>query len=546
MKCKKIIAVLSALTMLTGSLTGLSASAAAKGSGDIDENGAVQIADAILLARWIAEDDDITVTTQGLANADMNGDDAVDSGDAAALLCTLAGTDTAQPAEGRSVDLLAGLTAGEAEKAAPDASFCKAQAAFSANLFRTVAAEEPDKDKNLLVSPLSVSLALGMTMNGAKGDTLAEMEKVLGDTLTADELNQFYAAWAGILQEAKEIYYYSNGLEYTGDEIEDAITDMFKYAENDRHGWAGPNGSNHLVTEQSQPITIADAIWVRDDPMMIQVPQSFLQKAADYYGAGAYKAPFDKTTVEDINAWVSEKTHEMIPEIIEKLGSDDVMVLVNALTFECLWQDTYASYDVRSGKFNASNGEVRDVKMMYGKEYAYLNDGKATGFIKNYKDERYSFAAVLPNEDVSLDDYIAALDGEGLTKLLSSRANCDVASVMPKFSFRYDASLKDTLKALGMPTAFGEGETDADFTGLNEVPNADTYISDVLHKTFIDVSETGTKAAAVTAVIMTNESAVMDPPKQIVLDRPFLFMILDNGTNLPLFIGAVKDIEPEQ
>ena len=546
MKSKKFLAVLSALTLLTGSLSGMAVSAAATGSGDVDENGRVEIADAILLARWMAEDTDITVTAQGLLNADLTGDGQVTTDDSAKLLRNLAGADDDElpPAEGRSVDLLAGLTAGDVQTAAPDAAFCAAQAKFSANLFRQVAADETDKNKNLLVSPLSVSLALGMTMNGAKGETLAEMEKVLGDKLTADELNQFYAAWAKTLQEAKEIQYYKSDLSYNGDEENDAIADIYKYVTNERYGWATPDSSN-LVTEQSVPISIADAIWVRSDPRMISVPQAFLQKASDYYGAGAFKAPFDQSTVDDINAWVSEKTHEMIPAVIDKLEPDDVMVLVNALTFECLWQTTYASYEVGNGTFTAANGETREVKMMRGEESGYLDDGKATGFVKAYKDDRYSFAAVLPNEGISIDEYIAELDGEALTKLLASKDSSKVRSTMPKFSFRYDVMLKNTLAALGMPTAFNLGETDADFTGLNEVPDAGTAIGQVIHKTFIDVSETGTKAAAVTAVVMANATAVEDRPKEVVLDRPFIFMILDNQTNLPLFIGAVKDIQAE-
>ena len=547
MRCKKMIAVLSALTLLTGSLAAYPASAAAKGSGDIDENGSVQIADAILLARWIAEDTEISVSTQGLLNADMNGDEAVDSDDAASLLSWLAGTETAPPAEGRSVDLLAGLTAGDVQTAVPDEAFCAAQADFTANLFRTVAANEEDTDKNLLVSPLSVSLALGMTMNGAKGVTLAEMQKVLGGDLTAEQLNAYYAAWSKALQEPQEITYISNGMEYTGDPEEDAITDMFRYAENDRHGWQTPSGADKMVTEQSQPVTITNAVWFKDDEKMIKVPQQFLQTISDYYGAGAFKAPMDDSTVDDINGWVSENTHGMIDSLMQKPMPDAlVMVLVNALTFESLWETTYASFEVGDGKFTAANGEIRDVRMMRGEERGYLDDGKATGFVKAYKDDRYSFAAVLPNEGTSVDEYIAGLDGKALQKLFGSRQSVKVRSSMPKFKFDYNVRLKDVLEALGMPTAFGDGETAADFTGLNEAPNAFTRISEVLHKTFIDVSETGTKAAAVTAVMMANGTAMEDEPKQVVLDRPFLFMILDNQTNLPIFIGAVRDIGAEQ
>ena len=518
MKFRKITAIFAALTLLTGSLSGMSVSAAAKGSGDIDENGSVQIADAILLARWIAEDTDITVTTQGLANADMNGDDKVDSDDAASLLSWLAGTETAPPAESRSVDLLAGIEAIGTEGKAADSAFVSAQSKFTANLLRQVQAEETDKNKNLLLSPLSVSLALGMTMNGAKGDTLAEMQKVLGDTLTAEELNAYYKGWSDRLLTPQTVRYYGFNDDGYFDELE----------------------------TESAPVTLANAIWIKDDEQMIQVPQQFLQTIAGYYKAGVFKAPFDDTTVEDVNSWCDENTHHMIPSVLDKLSPDAVMLLANALTFEDVWETQYEDYRVLDGTFTAANGESRDAKMMHSDEYCYLCDDQATGFIKGYRDPRYSFAAVLPNEDISLDDYIASLDGEKLAGLLEKRQHCDVNAAMPKFSFDYGTELSKVLKALEMPTAFGEGEISPDFTGLNEAPvEGDTKIGRVIHKTHIDVSESGTKAAAVTVVEMLTEGVIEEPPqpKYVTLDRPFLFMILDNQTNLPIFIGTVKDIQ---
>ncbi len=518
MKFRKITAILSALTLLTGSLSGLPVSAAAKGSGDIDENGAIQIADAILLARWIAEDDDITVTAQGLANADMNGDELVNPDDAAALLSALAGTNTAPPAEMRSVDLLADVQPGKAETLDPTAAaFRSAQAKFSADLLRTVQEKEVNKNANLLVSPVSVSLALGMTMNGAKGQTLEEMQKVLGDTLTADELNAYYAGWSQRLLKSNPVEYY-------------------KYDE---------NYLCSLVTEDSMPVTLANAIWIKENEDQIHVPERFLQTTKDYYHAAAYKAPFDNSTVDDVNDWCDENTHHMIPKVLDysDIGRETVMLLANALTFEDVWATQYESASVGDGEFHAVTGETRDVKMMYGEEGTYLNDGRATGFIKPYRDPRYCFAAVLPNEDISLDDYVADLDGEALNKLLGSAQREKVQTAMPKFSFDYSAKLEDTLKELGMPTAFTRGM--ANFTGLNDAPEMATSIDQVIHKTFIDVSESGTKAAAVTVVTMRAEGVAPIEPemKYVTLDRPFLFMILDTETNLPIFLGTVKDIQ---
>ena len=356
-----------------------------------------------------------------------------------------------------------------------------------------------------------------MTMNGAKGDTLAEMQKVLGGELTADELNAYYKGWSDRLLAPETVRYYGYNEDGDFDEIE----------------------------TESAPVTLANAIWIKDDEQMIRVPRPFLQNIADYYRAGVFKAPFDDTTVDDVNIWCDENTHHMIPKVMDELSPDAVMLLANALTFEDVWDTQYEDYRVSDDTFTAVNGEIRDVKMMHSDEGVYLSDDEATGFMKDYRDRRYSFAALLPNEDIPINDYIASLDGEKLEKLLQTKDYCDVNAAMPKFSFDYSTELGDVLKALGMPTAFGEGETAPEFTGLNEANvEGDTKISRVIHKTHIDVSESGTKAAAVTVVEMCVESAVEEPPqpKIVKLDRPFVFMILDNQTGLPLFIGAVKDI----
>ncbi|MBQ5334449.1 MAG: serine protease inhibitor [Oscillospiraceae bacterium] len=520
MKLKKLISVLSAITMLAGSANCI-VSAAAKGAGDVDQNGKVEIADAIMLARWLAEDD-ITVTTAGLSDADLTGDGIVTADDQAKLLCWLAGVEQndPQPQERRSVDLLSGIEQGEVTKLAPAAAeFTAAQAKFSADLLREIQDAEEDKDKNLLLSPVSVSLALGMTMNGAKGQTLEEMQKVLGDDLTAEKLNQYYAGWSYQL-------------------LQPNLISFWDYDE---------NGNIKRFDAESTPITIANAIWFRDNEQMIHVPQSFLQTTADYYKAGAFKAPFNQSTVDDINGWCFENTHHMIPNVIDYLPEDAVMVLANALTFEDNWAEVYEEYQVRDETFHASNGKNHDVEMMSATENVYLHDDKATGFIKSYRDPRYSFAAVLPNEDVSLDEYIASLDGEKLWNLTESKEHCEVITKMPKFQFDYELNMNDTLKALGMPTAFMPGI--ADFTGLNDLEDMPTWIGKVIHKTHIDLSETGTKAAAVTAVIM-EAGCALDPdkpePKEVILDRPFLFMIMDNTTGLPIFIGTVKDIQPAE
>ncbi len=502
MKKHRFLSVLTALTVLTCGMTGYAASAAAKGSGDVDANGTVQIADAILLARWIAEDDDITVTTQGLANADMNGDDAVDSADAAELLCLLAGTNTAQPAEGRSVDLLEGYARGGGQTfdiEDPDA-FPASQLEFTAKLVKELYSE--DSSKNLLVSPASVALALGMTMNGAEGKTREEMRSLLAGDLTVDQFNSEYLIWQKAVQKR---------------------------------------------TNDAQ-LDLANAIWFRDDESRIIVPDIFRQTVADYYDASLYKAPFDDTTLEDVNGWVKDQTHGMIPDILKKVEPQHIMYLLNALAFEDEWKYQYGKDQISSDLFYSAEGYPYGVDMMHSDEYGYLESEKATGFLKYFKgDEKwgssYAFAAILPNEDIPIGDYIRDLDGKELQKLLWNYQETNVLAAMPQFSFDWGSSLKPALEALGMSTAFSDA---ADFSGLNEraTPENPTFIEDVIHKTFIDVGPQGVKAGAATLVIMADKG-MPGGAKTVTLNRPFLFMIVDKVAGVPVFIGVVQQIGEE-
>ena len=502
MKKHRFLSVLTALTVLTCGMSGYIASAAAKGSGDVDENGSVQIADAILLARYIAEDTDITVTTQGLLNADMNGDEAVNADDAAALLSWLAGTETFPPAAGRSVDLLEGYARGGGKAEALGAEFSAAQLDFTAKLLKELDAEKEDKGGNLLISPLSVSLALGMTMNGAKGQTQSEMLSLLGGSLTAEQLNGSYLSW-----------------------------------------------QNSILNRKDAQLDLANAIWFRDNEARIIVPETFRQTVADYFDASLYKAPFDETTPEDVNGWVKEKTHEMIPSILKKVEPEHIMYLLNALAFEAEWAQQYAKEQVGSGVFCCADGTARQVTMMHGEESTYIESKNAVGFIKPFAGDgkskgSYSFAAVLPNKGISIEEYVQNLNAEELQTLLKSRKTTTIQTAMPQFSFDFGKSLKPALANLGMPTAFSDY---ADFSGLNEraTPENPTFIEDVIHKTFIDVGPAGAKAGAATLVIMADKGMPFDV-KHITLDRPFLFMILDNETDLPVFIGTLLTPDGEE
>ena len=181
--------------------------------------------------------------------------------------------------------------------------------------------------------------------------------------------------------------------------------------------------------------------------------------------------------------------------------------------------------------------------MMYSEESRYLADADTTGFVKYYQGRRYAFAALLPREGMSIADYVASLNGEKLGALLDGMTAEKVNAGLPRFKTEYTVEMSEALAALGMTDAFDPAR--ADFSGMAEMEEDNNIcISRVLHKTYIAVDESGTKAGAATVVEMT-ESAVFEPeePKEVILDRPFVYLLIDceNG-NAPVFIGTVETV----
>ena len=379
----------------------------------------------------------------------------------------------------KSVDVLPDMDAGAA-----------AAADFGVRLFQT----SMEEGKNTLISPLSVLYALAMTANGAGGETLAQMEQVLG--MNADNLNSYMLAYLDLFSEAEDC-----------------------------------------------KMSLANSIWFKDDPDFV-VEQSFLQTNADYYGAGAYKAAFDEATKDDINNWVKEHTDGMIPEILDRIPDEAIMYLVNALAFEAEWADVYEEHQVREGLFTTEDGTCQNVDMMRSQEYTYLEDEQATGFIKYYKDRRYAFAAMLPNEGVAVSQYVESLTGDHLRDLLSNPLNVTVYATIPKFEMEYDIELSEVLQEMGMTDAFDWRVADFSRLGTYNVDGMNICINRVLHKTCISVTEQGTRAGAATAVEIAAEGAAeIVEYKKVVLDRPFVFMLIECETNLPFFVGTMMNVD---
>ena len=388
----------------------------------------------------------------------------------------------------------------EVEIKLPDETFTRTHAAFMVDIFKNGL----KKGENSLVSPVSVLAALAMTANGARGETLSEMRKTLSRGLDGEELNAYLAAYL-----------------------------------------------EQIVNDESAKIEIANSIWFRenadarkanpDAPQAFTPNKEFLQTNADIFGADIYAAPFDKGTVAEINNWVKEKTNGMIDGIIEELDPLAVMQIINALTFDAEWKAKYTKEDqISKGEFTAYGGRKRNVKFMFSEEKSYIQFSDAEGFIKPYKGGRFAFMALLPNEGVDIYDFIDGLNGENLLHIIDNARERTVYAKMPKFGFEYEVSLVDALKAMGMETAFDAKL--ADFSGLGESVYGNIAIDNVLHKTYIEVGEQGTRAGAVTSVMPAPASAeIVEAPVRITLDRPFMFAIIDTQTRLPLFIGALTD-----
>ena len=180
--------------------------------------------------------------------------------------------------------------------------------------------------------------------------------------------------------------------------------------------------------------------------------------------------------------------------------------------------------------------------MMGSAEHAYLTDGNAVGFAKPYADGAYAFVALLPNEGVSLEDYVAGLDGTGFRAMMANAQSAEVEAYLPKFEVEQSLELADVLGRMGMADAFDAGV--ADFSGMSdEAGERALHIDRVTHKTFISVAEQGTRAGAATSVSMRVTAAMPDEePKIVRLDRPFVYAIVDTQTNLPLFLGTVESL----
>ncbi len=364
---------------------------------------------------------------------------------------------------------------------------------FAVDLFKECVAYE--KNKNTLISPLSVFAALSMAGCGATDETLAEMEGVLGMK----------------------------------------VSEFCEYSEEFAKSLSG-------TPEASGKLDVANSVWYNDDPSF-KINREFLEDTTEYFNAEVYAAPFDDSTVSDVNSWVKENTDGMIPGIIDELSPEEVLLLINALAFDAEWDEKYYDFNVKDEVFTTAEGEEKIVPFLHGSESAYLEDDKAKGFIKYYKGLKYGFAALLPDEGIDVDEYLAGLNGGKLRGILADPGDYIVMTSMPKIKTEYSVDMKDILSSMGMVRAFDSER--AQLNGIGTSESGNISIGKVVHKTFIEVNEEGTRAGAATAVIMYGGGFEPSLTKNVDLNRPYIYMLVDLETNVPIFMGIMRDPEPD-
>jgi len=394
--------------------------------------------------------------------------------------------------QGSAADLMADLKPSQqpASPAQIDKAIKKEINAFAVDLFKKSA----ENEGNIMISPASVYLALAMTLNGADGETKTAMLDVLAaQGLTVDMINNACRNWIDLLEK----------------------------------------------TDSKTKLEIANSIWFDQD---FTPYKPFLQKNADYFAADIKKLNFnDRNTPKIINNWVKEATHNTIDKIVDSIDPDVVIYLINAVYFKSDWQTEFNKNNTRDRTFNTPDGTIETPFMHRLDRMTYFSINKATGVALPYADQKFAYFALLPDKEMTPREWLAEQDQSlfnDLARLMAKKPKYTVQLAMPKFEVHYEDSLLNELTELGMGIAFDPDQSD--FSQMNEQHTKDLYISEVKHKTFIRVDEKGTEASAATSVEVRVTSAPQFD-KELTLDRPFLYGIMDLQTGMPLFVGIMEN-----
>ncbi|MCX7737707.1 MAG: serpin family protein [Candidatus Kapabacteria bacterium] len=360
---------------------------------------------------------------------------------------------------------------------------------FGFNLFQKVSEKE---DGNIFISPLSFSFALGMTYNGSNGETKEAMKRTLGFPDLSDlEINQSYKS----------------------------LIELF------------------TTLDEKVAFNLANSIWYRDD---FSVENEFIELNKKYFNAEVSALNFMSPIAKDIiNKWCEEKTKGRIKEVIDNIPDYAVMYLINAIYFKGDWQSKFDKKYTKEQDFFKNDGRSYKVKMMMKSDsnFRYFANEKFQAIDLPYSRGDYAMTVILPNQGYNLNNLIKEFNQENYNLWISSFKKRYGHLAMPKFKLDFKRSFKDILSDMGMSIAFSEGL--ADFSRINK--SIKLFISEVLHKSFLEVNEEGTEAAAVTVVEISYTS--IGDEFRMTVNRPFLLVIRETKNNTILFLGKI--VEPK-
>ncbi len=361
---------------------------------------------------------------------------------------------------------------------------------FAFQIFSEI--QKSQSNENIFISPSSIALALSMTYNGAHGKTQEAMAKTLNfQEMSLEEVNQANQQLGNLL--------------------------------------------NSLNTDIK--LDIANSIWTKQG---ISFYPNFLQRNEKFYQSKVSEIDFkNPQTPEIINNWVNDCTKGKIDKIIDKLEPNTVMVLLNAIYFKANWEQEFSENYTKNMPFHLPNGIQKQHPIMFqSSRHLYYEDEDFQAVSLPYGEGSISMYIFLPREQVGLEKFHQILNDKNWQNWMLQFDYYKVNLGLPKFKTEYAVTLNDVLKSLGMEIAFDKRA--ADFSGMRPIP-PELYIDEVKHKTFVEVNETGTEAAAATSVTMGTRGAeiVVD----MLVDRPFFFAIMDNDSGTILFMGEITNPE---
>lgn len=369
----------------------------------------------------------------------------------------------------------------------PDAcELVNANNTFGFQIFKRLHQESPGDD--IFISPLSISTALTMVLNGAGGQTKTDIRQTLEyDNLNIDQINQAYQYLLHTLP----------------------------------------------LLDQHVQLNFANSIWYEKS---FPVKPPFLNTNSSYFDSEIKPSDFkDPATVDLINGWVKDKTNNKIDKILDEISADAVMYLLNAIYFKGQWRKQFdPDKTVVSDFYKADNTTIPVHMMNYGgkTKLNYFENDLVQAVDLPYGDSVFSMTLLLPKQDVSMDQVVNQLETGAFNNWTDQLVSGDVVLFLPRFKLEYEKVLNETLRQMGMDIAFDPSR--ADFTGIAD---ANLFISLVKHKSFVEVNEEGTEAAAVT--IVGFEVTSVQPVNYVEFNRPFLFVIRENQANGVLFIGKI-------